>query len=189
MAADYWPTPPSAPPSPSGGASGPMFATLARGGGGGYLFFLGWLRLTSVTGGVVDNESVQLSACHPVPCTLYCTGYPDSSSARALHPMHHAMLCHVMSCPVGWPILLCISTLFGLATEKTMELCKTKAKNGFTHLKIGECLASTPSDTLLLALVGWSRWATFLCGQHNIRHRAAPCGCAPSGRWVQGPKG
>ena len=79
-----------------------------------------------MTGGVVDNDSVQLSACQAtfdLVCqgyytgyqgyhtgyqgyyigyqgyhTGYYTGYPDSSSARALHAMHHTMLCHAMSC-------------------------------------------------------------------------------------------
>ena len=39
---------------------------------------------------------------------------------------------------------------------KTIWDCvlKTKAKNGFTHLKIGGYRASTPWDTFLLAHVG-----------------------------------
>ena len=34
-----------------------------------------------------------------------------------------------------------------------MDLCKTKAKNGFINLKIEGYLAYTPWDTLLLALM------------------------------------
>ena len=39
-------------------------------------------------------------------------------------------------------------------TCKTMKLCKTKAKNVLSNLKVGGYLAYTPWDTLLLALVG-----------------------------------
>ena len=46
------------------------------------------------------------------------------------------------------------SGLVGKKCCKVMELCKTKAKNGFIGLKLGGYLAYTPRDTLLLALVG-----------------------------------
>ena len=48
-------------------------------------------------------------------------------------------------------------TYFGLVAKscrQTMELCKIKAKSGFTHLKIGGYFDYTPWDTLLLVLVG-----------------------------------
>ena len=63
---------------------------------------------------------------------------------------------------------------FGLVAKnccKTMELCKTKAKNGFINLEIGGYLAYTPWDTLLLQ--GGLGRPFFLRSYQNIRRRAA----------------
>ena len=58
---------------------------------------------------------------------------------------------------------------------KPMELCKTKAQNGFTTSNWRGYLAHTPWNTLLLPHVGGggARWAIFLCNQRNIGRRAA----------------
>ena len=55
-----------------------------------------------------------------------------------------------------------------------MKLCRTKAKSGFSKLRIQGPLAQTPWDTFLLALVGGGgcKRAFFLYPTQQTRHMA-----------------
>ena len=63
------------------------------------------------------------------------------------------MSCHVMLFDLSYFVFRPYFGLVAKNCDKTMELCKTKAKNGFINLKIEGYLAYTPWDTLLLALM------------------------------------
>ena len=112
----------------------------------------------------------------------YSTGYPDSSSAHGLHAMHHAMVCHGMSCHVMLfdTFYFGFQPCFGLAANtccKPMGLCKPRAKNVFINLKIGGYLG-THSSWLLQ---GRSRWAIFGAASTKSDAVHVQCKCSPLG--------
>ena len=68
---------------------------------------------------------------------------------------------------------------FRLVTRKTCqttELCTTKARNGFSNLRMGGFIAYNPWDTLLLALVGRFGQFLFFCAINKTLDAVrAPC--------------
>ena len=68
--------------------------------------------------------------------------------------MYGIVLKHLFQYWWYWAIVRQYFGRVAMRTCKMMDLCKKKAKNGFSCLKTGGYLAYTPWDTLLLALLG-----------------------------------